>query len=461
MAVPSVDPYERQLAPPPVSPPSAFLWCGLLLLLLALATGTGELIRASRSQHSLSQQPLQEALLLFLSGVTLLFAQSRYLFWRQAAGIVEPHPLTPNTHRLADPAARILQRGDGATIAGLLVLAAVPRWLLQSERLQVVEADALRFYQNGALYALTQQSGYTNHPLDAFLGSLCVLWGQALNTDASAFPMLLRLPAFLLGCLSVPMLYLTARAAFGRSVGATAALLMAFLPSGIALSTQARGYSALIFFTIAQGFFLYRALHLTSAEAWTGWLVCSVLGAMAHLSFLPVFVSSVAFVLLRALWYRAYLNNPARSAALVEQAGIVCLAGLLLIGTVYLPTGAETFAFLSSRAGPPCVRCVAETAVSTLRFWIGLTHVPLTAPILLCCALLLLAAMWYLIQQASAGAIYLIAMIIVPFLFTPVMPSLLRQPEALSAGFPFFLIMLACGAMQCVQSVLGTGRRHL
>lgn len=455
MAVISVDPRERQPALPPVSPPSAFLWCGLGLLLLALATGTGELMRASRSQNALSQHPMLEALLLFLSGVTLLFAQSRYLFWRQAAGIVEPHPLAPEAQRLPDPAARVLLRGDGVAIAGLFVLAAVPRWLFLSAGLQAVEADALPFYQNGPLYALTQQSGYTKHLLDAFLGSLCVSVARILSPEVLAFPVLLRMPAFLLGCLSVPMLYLTVRTVFGRPAGMIAAFFLALLPPGVTLSTQARGYSALIFFTIAQGFFLYRALLLTSAGAWIGWLACSVLGIMAHLSFVSVFVSSVMFVALRALWYRIYLNNPARSAALAEQVGIMSVAGSLLVSAAYLPAGAETLALFSSFS--PCVRCVVETVLPTLRFWVGLTHAPLTVPVLFCCALLLLAAGWYLARQASAAAAYLIVMIAAPFLFTSVMPPPLKHPEALSAGLPFFLTLLACGVMQCARSVIGAG----
>jgi mannosyltransferase len=459
MANSLVDPKELQPAPPPASAPSAFLWCGLVMLLVAAIVGAIAIIQQSSSPDASPGRGLYVALLIFLGGVTLLYAQARYLFWRKAAGIVELHPLAPVAHRVRDPHEAHFQRGDLLLLLVLTLLALLPRFPALNSSLWYDELWTLEFMRQGPLYALTHQGGFNNHLLNSLLGNL-ILQAFGMTESATLPPAwMVRLPAFTFGVLAVPMLYLAAREAFGRWVGLAAAVLLAFSPAAVDFSTQARGYSFLIFFTIAQAYFLCRALRLTSAAAWVGWLVCSVLGVMAHLYFVFVVGLNLIYLCGRAIWRSAYLRSHPHAIALIEQAVVLTVAWAILFCAVYLGVGTEMLAEAKRTSEGVPVAHAREVMLPLLQLWGGVPQDRWLTIFYVVCGLLALFGVWYLARQPSGGAVYLPLLLLAPPLVVELVRPHYVYMRFFAFGLPLFLTLLACGMAQVAHWITGPSRQ--
>ena len=72
-----------------------------------------------------------------------------------------------------------------------------------------------------------------------------------LAAQAGHPPFSLRLPSVLLGAASVPVVYALGALTVGRRAGLVAAVVMAVAPFSLFYGTEARAYSALMFFTAA------------------------------------------------------------------------------------------------------------------------------------------------------------------------------------------------------------------
>jgi mannosyltransferase len=460
MANSLVDPKELQPPPPPASAPSAFLWCGLSMLLLAAIVGAFAIIQQSSTPDDSPGKGLFVALFIFLGGVTLLYAQARYLFWRKAAGIVELHPLAPVAHRVRDPHEAHLQRGDFSLLIGLTLLALLPRLPALHSSLWYDELWTLEFMRQGPLYALTHQVGFNNHLLNSLLGNLVL---QAFGMTESATlppPWMVRLPVFTFGVLAVPILYLAAREAFGRWVGVAAAVLLAFSPAAVDFSTQARGYSLVIFFTIAQAYFLCRALRLTSASAWVGWLVCALLGVMAHLYFVFVVGLNLIYLCGRAIWRSAYLRSHPHAIALIEQAVVLTVAWAILFCAVYMGVGTEMLAEARRTSeGVPVARA-REVMLPLLQLWGGVPQGQWLTTFYVVCGLLALFGVWYLARQPSGGAVYLPMLLLVPPLVVELAQPHYVYMRFFAFGLPLFLTLLACGMAQVAHWTTGPTRQR-
>jgi mannosyltransferase len=93
----------------------------------------------------------------------------------------------------------------------------------------------------------------------------------------------LRLPALLLGVASLYALFLLGRVAVGRTLALSATLLLALSPAHIVWSVEARGYSALIFFTLLSSYFYLKLLNRPTRRDVFLYVTASVLGIYVHL----------------------------------------------------------------------------------------------------------------------------------------------------------------------------------
>ncbi len=103
----------------------------------------------------------------------------------------------------------------------------------------------------------------------------------------------LRLPAFVFGVASVPMLY-----AFGAQVASKrealwSAAFLAVSYHHVWFSQNARGYTALGFWTMLSTMFLLQGLQRDETRAWVGYAVAAALGVYTHLTMVFVVAAHV------------------------------------------------------------------------------------------------------------------------------------------------------------------------
>lgn len=319
-----IAPTEQETPPPPRSPVSAFLWAGLACVGVGALVGIHAILTASQQKSDAPLGGLFYALWALGCSVPLFYAQARYLFWRRASGVVQHHPLASDAVKVKVKRTRSEQQEWALVMLVLLVLAILPRWVRLHHPLASSELDIARAVQKNLAVSNPSAQVYV-----AAVRSL-LTWRQSVlgNVPASAgIPLSwLRFPAWLCGVASVPALYAVLRFLFGRPAALASALLLAFSPQSVLLSTVASSAAIVLFFGIAQGYFFARTLKECNAGDWVGWLACCIGGTVFDPFFWIIPLITALFLLGRSAWLGATVRLPARSAALVEQAVVMSAA---------------------------------------------------------------------------------------------------------------------------------------
>jgi uncharacterized membrane protein len=126
--------------------------------------------------------------------------------------------------------------------------------------------------------------GDTQHPLYSILARLSILaFGEHVWS--------LRLPAVVFGVASIPALYLLAVSVASRAEALLCAAFLAVSYHHVWFSQNARGYSALAFWTILSTFFLLRAMRSGRRGPYAAYAVAAALGAYTHLAMMFLIVS--------------------------------------------------------------------------------------------------------------------------------------------------------------------------
>jgi 4-amino-4-deoxy-L-arabinose transferase-like glycosyltransferase len=142
----------------------------------------------------------------------------------------------------------------------------------------------------------------------------------------------LRLPAVLFGVASIWMLYLFARQVATLREALLSIALLALSYHHVWFSQNARGYSALLFFTLLASWLLIRALRERRLHLWIGYAVAVTLGVYVHMTML--FVVFGQFIVY--LWERLAGRREDRRDMWAEFLAGFCLAGLLTF-VLYAP----------------------------------------------------------------------------------------------------------------------------
>ncbi len=177
-------------------------------------------------------------------------------------------------------------RSSTATIVlGLTILALLlrvpgldaPLWY--DEILSLVES-----VRPNLRHILTTYDDASHHPLFAVLSHLSVsTFGER--------PWVVRLPALLFGVASVPATYFLGTLVSGRREAILASLLLATSYHHIWFSQNARGYTALLFFTLLATWLLLKALKSGRAVWYAAYGVAAALGTYTHLTMLFVVIA--------------------------------------------------------------------------------------------------------------------------------------------------------------------------
>ncbi len=137
-----------------------------------------------------------------------------------------------------------------------------------------------------------------------------------------------RLPAMLLGTLSVPVFYVTCRSVLGRNVALIGALFIIFSSWHLWYSQFSRFYTGVFLFGSLSYFLYYKAIRLDSPRHLAWAILCNMAGILFHVTSVMVPASCALFSLIVLLSKRAAESGYSRRIARIHLA--VCLAGGLI-----------------------------------------------------------------------------------------------------------------------------------
>ncbi len=224
-----------------------------------------------------------------------------------------------------------LERSQLLALLALTTLALVVRLPFLERPFGHDEAYTYVAFARRSVWALLSDYHLPNNHI---LHTLLVHLSTRLLGDA---PWAVRLPALLAGAASVPAAYALGRAWFNTRAGLLAGGLLAFTPLLISASTDARGYTLLILFSLLCWSLATRLIRQPNPA---GWLLLVLFGALGFFS-VPVMLyplgSIYAWMFLSAL-----VNRHTRQACggwlpfTLTLAGCGFLSGMLALG-LYFP----------------------------------------------------------------------------------------------------------------------------
>lgn len=224
---------------------------------------------------------------------------------------------------LKQPPHRSAHTDDRFLILGLTTLALLLRlWGINQDLWLDEIATLVHNMRLPPLESLATFKSANQHMLNSILGGLSIrLFGESAWAA--------RLPALLFGVAIIPVFYILARAVCTRFEAIFATLFMTLSYHHVWFSQNARGYSAMIFFTVLSTLFLLRWLQQRnegSTRALWWFSVCGALGMLSLLNYAFV----LAGQLLAAFVVMAGERHPSKFGQLLLSGVVV--AGLSLLG---------------------------------------------------------------------------------------------------------------------------------
>lgn len=219
------------------------------------------------------------------------------------------------------------------TITLLITLGfALRLYTLGSESLWYDELLQLDIAQGSLTSILPQLPRHTAVPLDYLISHFWIFLGRS---DAWV-----RLPAVMVGTLTLPLMYQLGRALFSQAEGLLLMALLALSPFHIRYSQEVRPY-ALIVLGIVLAWYAYWRLRVTGRWRYilllqTGVLIFSLSHLFAITMFAPLFILAGV-----DLWFTRQRRNSLRRLWALMGTGVVALVCLLALGygaTLYYST---------------------------------------------------------------------------------------------------------------------------
>jgi len=243
--------------------------------------------------------------------------------------------------------------GDRALVVGIVVVGAVLRaWRLDAPLWHDEIAMVIELVRMPLGELLTTFGSDNNHPLYTLFATLCA---RVFGESAWA----VRLPAAAFGAASVWLLWIFARDRVSRGVALLAPAVLALSFHHVWFSQNARGYTALLFFTLASSHFFLRALETGERRHWIGHGVCLALGVWVHLTGVFIALGQVAVFLGSAVRRRDRVGIRAGISGFLLSG----LLGLLL----HAPILGEMYAYFLDRPGEVAAETVWKDPLWMIR----------------------------------------------------------------------------------------------
>ncbi|MGA2903399.1 MAG: glycosyltransferase family 39 protein [Candidatus Korobacteraceae bacterium] len=122
----------------------------------------------------------------------------------------------------------------------------------------------------------------------------------------------IRLPSAIFAIGPIPLIYIVARRLAGGRAALASAALLAFSPTHVYYSQEARGYTLAILLVLAAAWFLVRAVEADRERDWLLWTLCAALAFYTHFfSSLVLLAQACSLLVLRdpARWRRMFLHG--------------------------------------------------------------------------------------------------------------------------------------------------------
>ena len=210
---------------------------------------------------------------------------------------------------------------------------------------------------------MTAYPGY-NHSLYSVLAHLSVqLFGEHVWS--------VRLPAVIFGVLSIPMIYWFGAAITSRLEAALAAALLATSYHHVWFSQNARGYTALLFWTLLSTHLFVKLARDPGRRLAVVYGIVIALGLYTHMTiaFVPV---GHAITWTCLVWTRRPAAERAQHVRVGLLAGVVAV---VVAGALYLPAARQVYQVFSTIPEPAAAKAGAahalSDAVSGLRVGLG------------------------------------------------------------------------------------------
>jgi mannosyltransferase len=233
---------------------------------------------------------------------------------------------------------------------------------------------------------ITVFPGDTQHPLYSILARLSILaFGEHIWS--------LRLPAMVFGVATVPALYFLAESVASRTEALLCAAFLTVSYHHVWFSQNARGYSALAFWTILATYFLLRGIRSGRRGPYAGYAIAASLGAYTHLAMMFLIASHVLIAAGSALsdWKR---GESLQKWKLPLQA-FVLAGGLTLV--LYAPIVVQVQKFFLK--GPSGMKVVSTPNWALLEAIRGLTVGLGAGGVLVAAALVVVCGAWSYFKQ--------------------------------------------------------------
>lgn len=286
---------------------------------------------------------------------------------------------------------------------------------------------------------LTVFPSNNDHKLYSVLAHLSVgLFGEA--------PWSLRLPSALFAVATIPMLYVFSKQSAGRLEALLAAALLAVSYHHVWYAQSARGYTMLLFFTLATSFLLIKALKTPSARTYALYAAMAALGCYTHLTMVYVIFSQGMIAGASILFSQE--EKFALKPFYLPAFGFV-LAGLITI-FLYLPLFADVATFFEEKKVEPAKQvattgwAIAETLRGLNVGFAGIGGGVIAA------ALLAVGLISYLRQSLTLSALF-----VLPAPVIVAAAVLLQRPM-----FPrFFFVLAGFALIVAVRGAFVIGRQ--
>ncbi len=287
-------------------------------------------------------------------------------------------------------------------LAILTVLAAVLRVIALNRGLWMDEITFLLMTVRHPLAEIvTVFPGDTQHPLYSILARLSVVaFGEHVWS--------LRLPAVIFGVASVPALYFLAASVASRTEALLSAAFLAVSYHHVWFSQNARGYSALAFFTILSTYFLLRGMGSGRRGPYIAYAIAAALGAYTHLAMMFLIVSHV-LVCAGCAW-RDWTGGRGLAKWKLPLKAFILTGGLTLLFYAPIVIQVQKF-FLKGPSGMKAFSTPRWALWETVR---GLTVGMGTAGVLIVAALVVACGAWSYFKQDRV----VFALLLLPGLLT-------------------------------------------
>jgi 4-amino-4-deoxy-L-arabinose transferase-like glycosyltransferase len=249
----------------------------------------------------------------------------------------------------------------------------------------------------------------------------------------------LRLPALLLGLASLYLFWILTRpilSSLGASIGV---LLLALSPPHVVWSVEARGYSAMIFFTTFSSIFYFRLLRRPTRFAAFGYLLANLGGIYTHLY--SVFVVAIQFLIFAQLVLSTKFSKRAGINMTSVLRRLFCLslfATAVVSILVYLPVATTMLNDLISRG---------HGRFDPAFPWAIIQRLSGSEEISIAGFMFLVAGFggYVLRNSRPLESRYFIALFVVPALVTWVAQPFDLYPRFFAYWLPFYIILFVVG----------------